>query len=80
MITTLDYKGVTTESVQEFSLLCQLPSKWGKVNEAWFSKNRLRRDTMSSFASIMLTMVPILHLWQASSHPRSGGGAITSAA
>ncbi len=51
------------EQVQTFSMLCQLPAKYGKVSDAWFAPRRLRDTTIASFASIVLSMVPILVLF-----------------
>ena len=55
--------GITTELVQEFSLLCHIPSRLGRVSKAWFSPTRLRNTTIASFASNILTMIPILYLF-----------------
>ena len=39
---------------------CILPRKYGKVNAAWLGQSRVKEESLSSFASIMLSVVPIL--------------------
>ena len=55
--------GINRTRIQEFSLLCKLPKSRGKVHKSWFDEGRYRSYTMVSFASYILAMVPIMHLF-----------------
>ena len=55
--------GLTLKRVRSFSLLCNLPSKYGKVHENWLGDNRMRGETIASFPSIVLSLVPIVWLF-----------------
>ena len=49
--------------VRNFSLDCVLPKKYGKVCADWLRDARLKADTVSSFASSLLTVVPIVGMF-----------------
>lgn len=55
--------GFALEHVQRFMSQCMLPSKYGKVHLNWLSKNRLKKNSLTSFASTVLTIVPIIHMF-----------------
>ena len=38
----------------------KLPKKYGTVQHSWITENRLKDDTLSSFASTILALIPIL--------------------
>ena len=53
--------GFTVDVVMVFVLACTLPHKWGKrASKDWIKKSRLKHDHLASFASIILTIAPIL--------------------
>jgi len=54
--------GIHGDRVREFADLCKYPSKWGKLDKSAFSDRRLKDHTITSFASVILTMVPVFHL------------------
>ncbi len=54
---------LTVDMIQEFSLLCYLPKRHGKVSKEWFSPTRFRDKSVNSFASYILRMIPIMHLF-----------------
>ena len=54
---------VTPDQVGAFAGLCHYPSRWGKLCPHAFSPKRLREHTMVSFASTILTMVIVLHMF-----------------
>jgi hypothetical protein len=62
-IYALDESGVPPERIINFAELCRYPSKWGKLDKWAFSPKRLRDETIVSFASTILTMVPVFHLF-----------------
>ena len=49
--------------VGDFSQECILPKKYGKVSSSWLHPTRLKDDTLSSFASVMLSVVPIVAMF-----------------
>jgi len=53
-------KGFRLETINEFAQQFTLPKKHGKVHATWLTDNRLHDDTLASFASIVLCIVPIL--------------------
>ena len=63
MLHALKGRGIACDVVQEFSLMCTLPHKYGKVDKTWFDRKRLKDSTIASFASIILSMIPILYLF-----------------
>ena len=46
---------------QEYSEECVLPKKYGKVSGAWLDQARVHDEYLSSFASTLLTLMPIIH-------------------
>lgn len=58
-----DVCGISPERVTTFAGLCSYPSKWGKLDKYAFSMNRLRSTTIVSFASTILTMVQVFHMF-----------------
>ena len=63
MLHALMGRKIKPDVVQEFSLMCTLPHKYGKVDKTWFDRKRLKDSTIASFASIILSMIPILYLF-----------------
>ena len=55
--------GFSLDHVRSFSVLCNLPSKYGRVNPEWLGKNRLKKETLTSFSGIVLTLIPIIWLF-----------------
>ena len=55
--------GVSLKMVQEFCRQCQLPQMHGKFNVEWLRDSRLKSSTLSSFASTMLSIIPLLALF-----------------
>jgi hypothetical protein len=55
--------GFTREHVQSFSQLCTLPKAHGKPHASWFGESRLHPLYISSFASTLLSMLPIVALF-----------------
>ena len=61
--TLKDECNIDTDRVTEFAQNCNYPSNWGKLEKNAFAKNRLRSQTITSFASTILTMIPVLHMF-----------------
>ena len=53
---------IEIEAVQTFSQLCHYPSAFGKLDKSAFGRQRMRKHTIASFSSTILTMVPVLFL------------------
>lgn len=51
------------DSVRDFMMQCNLPSKYGKANREWLKDYRIKAKTLSSFAGIVLTLVPMMYLF-----------------
>ena len=51
---------IPTSIIQTYSLEVTLPSKYGKVSPDWTAPARFEGNAFSSFASPMLTLVPII--------------------
>lgn len=60
LIQALRSHNIEVHLLQSFSLECILPKKHGKVSDSWLDKARLSNDSFSSFAAIMLTIIPIV--------------------
>jgi hypothetical protein len=60
LIHELGEHGIPLSVTQAFLLECILPKKYGKVSSAWLNHARVKEETLSSFASIMLSVIPIL--------------------
>ena len=58
--------GYPMDTVRNFMLECTLPSKYGKACANWLKDSRLKLHTLTSFAGIILTLVPILFLYMQS--------------
>ena len=54
------------DSVRNFMMECNLPSKYGKAHRDWLRDSRMRLHTLASFSGIILTVVPILYLYMLS--------------
>ena len=55
--------GIKFQHLRDFADLCTLPSKWGKLDPHALDDNRFKKDTLTSFASTLLTLVPIIHMF-----------------
>jgi len=60
IIAELRGHGVKYDTMIEFSLLFHLPRSRGNVHKSWFSEQRVSEDSLRSFASEQLSMLPIL--------------------
>lgn len=60
MCVELKEVGIEADLVTEYAMQFTLPRRLGKVQKVWFSEHRNSSDSNSSFASEILTMVPIL--------------------
>ena len=62
LLCSLMAHGITTKMVGKFIESVHLPHRYGKTSADWVSLNRLgkKREALSSFASIMLSLIPIL--------------------
>ena len=57
----LESLGVKTELVKTYAVQCKLPYKYGRnVAASWLDQARLKEESFSSFAGIMLCVVPII--------------------
>jgi hypothetical protein len=63
VLNALTSKGFTLEFVRNFMMQCTLPSKYGKVHADWLKDSRVKTHTLTSFAGIVLTIVPIMFLF-----------------
>ena len=66
ILTSLGLKlivGCTLAMITTFVDECRLPQMHGKVSHEWLKPSRLKGTTISSFASIMLSIVPIIALF-----------------
>ena len=55
--------GFTLEHVQDFMGLCTMPSKHGKPCREWLKACRVKEHTLTSFSSVILCVIPIVHLF-----------------
>ena len=55
--------GVAVGRVQEFADLCNLPHKYGRLDDEAFSSKRLRTNSMPAFAGQTITMVYVLQMF-----------------
>ena len=55
--------GYSSQSVRDFMMQCTLPVKYGKARSEWLRDARIKLHTLTSFAGIVLTVVPILYLY-----------------
>ena len=60
VIHVIESKGVSRALLSEYVSQFTLPKKHGRVEPTWISENRLKDDTLSSFAGILLCLIPIL--------------------
>jgi hypothetical protein len=58
-----DKIGIAPERITDFAGLCNYPSKWGKLDKMAFSPKRLKEKTIKSFASTVLTMIAVFHMF-----------------
>lgn len=63
LIVLRDMCDISPERVQDFANLCHYPSKLGKLDKHAFSSKRLRKNTIVSFASTMLSMVMVFQMF-----------------
>ena len=49
---------ITVSMVQHFMMSCVLPAQRSKPNKEWLNDKRLRVDSIASFASTMLSIIP----------------------
>ena len=56
-------KGFTLPFVRRFMCQCKLPSKYGRVHEDWLRDSRLKNNTLASFSSIVITLIPIIYMF-----------------
>ena len=54
---------IGVDRVQSFSQLVNYPSALGKLEKDAFAPGRLKAETVTSFSSIMVTMVTVLHFF-----------------
>ena len=52
--------GILLADVTTFMCSCTLPKTYGKVQQNWIAGNKIKLDALSSFASTMLSVVPLL--------------------
>lgn len=55
--------GVSLETMQNFIESVTLPHKHGKVRREWLSHKRIQDDNLKSYASIILSLAPIMLLF-----------------
>ena len=56
--------GFSLQHVITFMECCQLPHKYGSVRaKEWLGKNRVKADTISSFSSIILSLIVLLQMF-----------------
>ena len=63
LIHAMSHIGISRAQVQTFSTRCVLPKAHGKVHKNWMGESRLKKLTISSFSSIVLSLLPILLLF-----------------
>ena len=56
----MESRGADIEVVKAYALQFELPHKYGKVSASWLDSARVKEESMSSFASVMLCIVPII--------------------
>lgn len=63
IINAMGRVGIRLSQLREFIVKFTLPSKHGKVNANWLGQQRFSRKkkTLSSFAGVMLSLVPIIN-------------------
>ena len=54
---------IMVSMVQRFMMACILPHQRGKPNKEWLNDKRLREHNFASFASTMLTIIPIVTMF-----------------
>ena len=60
LVNALKSIGIPATLLQEYSLEYVLSKKYGTVSASWLDPKRFGDDSLSSFASVMLTLVPIV--------------------
>ena len=55
--------GFSLQVVRDFMAQVHLPSKYGKTHQDWLRDSRLKTHQLTSFASVILSVVPILYLF-----------------
>ena len=65
VLTALAACGIDSDHVKNYSLRFTLPKKHGAVDATWFSKSRISNNkmTISSFAGIVISMVPLIAIF-----------------
>ena len=54
---------ISLDRIQTFSQMVHYPSSTGKLESSAFGKNRLKDNTITSFSSVMLSMIMVLHFF-----------------
>ena len=54
---------ITAAMVQHFMMSCTLPNQRGKPCKEWLNDQRMRQDNFASFASTMLSLIPIITMF-----------------
>ena len=57
---TLEARGITLETIEEYCGKFKLASSLGRINDNWFKSKFLAKDHVKHFASDVLAMVPLL--------------------
>ena len=61
---TLAEYGYSVAQVREFMMLCTLPSKYGgKPTASWLADNRIKGNSLTSFSSLVLNIIPCIMLF-----------------
>lgn len=63
--------GISLQSIGDFVESVELPRRHGKTTRAWVSRKRLgkKRDSLASFAGVMLSLIPILTCFMSQAIP-----------
>ena len=56
----LEDHNLRTSMVQDFGMSFVLPQKYGKVQPAWLDNARVHEESFTSFAAVMLSVLPIV--------------------
>ena len=61
LLEELKDRGVPTRLVNQYAVSCVIPKKYGKVSPSWLDNARMKDEYLSSFASVLLSLMPIVH-------------------
>lgn len=60
----IEPRGTTVDHMKTFMSICHLPKKYGTVQpQEWLGPNRLQANTIKSFSSVILNLVPLVFLF-----------------